>query len=138
MQQSKSKVFRCTMSDAKASQNKDSIKDQSSTSSCSSTPNDHEMSKTSNDTLDMTRRDLQRIKEVKESQSISRNNIMNTYRPTDYKNRTTEEFDDQQTLLTLLGSDRKHLGQDKETNDISLHGPSDRGPRVLLTNHQEG
>ena len=125
------------MFDAKASQNKDSIKEQNSTSSCSSTPIDHEISKTSKDTLDMTRRDLQRIKETKESQSISKNNIMYTNRPADYKNRTTEESDDQQTLLTLLGSDRKHLGQDDDTNDISLHGPSDRGPRVLLTNHQE-
>ena len=85
----------------------------------------------------MTRRDLQRIKETEESQGISKNNIMHTNRPTYYKNRTTEESDDQQTLLTLLDSDRKHLGQNEDTNDSSLHGLSDRGPRILLTNHQE-
>ena len=86
----------------------------------------------------MTKGDLQRLRETEESQSISKTNIMNTNKATECKNRTTGSSDDQLTLLTLLSPVQEYLDQDEGENTISLHGPRDRGPRVVLTNHQEG
>ena len=125
--------------DAKASKNKDPTKEQEQegTGDCSSAPNDHETRKISKDTLDTTKRDLQRLKEAEESQSITKTNIMNTNKATECKNRTTGDSDDQRTLLTSLSPNQDDLEQGEGISDISLHGPSHRGPRVLLTNHQE-
>ncbi|XP_057532797.1 uncharacterized protein LOC130810672 [Amaranthus tricolor] len=125
--------------DAKASKNKDPTKEQEQegTGDCSSAPNDHETRKISKDTLDTTKRDLQRLKEAEESQSITKTNIMNPNKATECKNRTTGDSDDQRTLLTSLSPNQDDLNQGEGISDISLHGPSHRGPRVLLTNHQE-
>lgn len=101
------------------------------------TPIAHEKQRTSIDTLDMSRRDLRILKEAEESQNTTKTNNLSIRRQADNKNRTAEEPDDQQTLLSLLRSDRRHLDREEDEDVISLHGPSYRGPRVLLTIHQE-
>ena len=124
--------------DAKASQNKDPTKAPDHTNGYSSTPNDHGAKESNKDTLDMTKRDLQRFQEAKTSQIISKKDDEHMYKLTDYNKEATEEPSDQQTLLGRLCSDQGRQDQDEGTSGISLHGPSHRGPRVLLTNHQEG
>ena len=74
---------------------------------------------------------------MEKDQGTTEDNTLGTGEPTECKNRVTVDSDDQLTLLTLLSPDQEYLDQDEDTNGISLHGPSHRGPRVLLTNHQE-
>ena len=90
--------------DVKASKSKNSTKEQNSASECLSTPNNHEIRRASKDTLDMTKRDLQMLKETEENQNITKKHIVNTNRTTECQNRATDDSDDQLTLLTLLNS----------------------------------
>ena len=123
--------------DAKASSNKSLTKGMQDASGLTPMPIAHEKQRTSIDTLDMSRRDLRILKEAEESQNTTKTNNLSIRRQADNKNTAAEEPDGQQTLLSLLRSDRRHLDREEDENVISLHGPSYRGPRVLLTIHQE-
>mgnify|MGYP000922461875 CR=1 FL=1 len=46
--------------------------------------------------------------------------------------RTTEQTDDQLTLVNLLSTDQSTLDLEQAKNGISVHGPSYQGPRTLL------
>ena len=126
--------------DAKASSNKILTKvmqEQNSASGLASTPIAHEKQRTSNDTSHRSRRDLRILKEAKGSQHTIETSILSIRELADNNNRAIGEPDDQQTLLTLLCADRRHLDREEDGYVISLHGPSYKGPRVLLTIQQE-
>ena len=126
--------------DANASSNKtftNSMQRQDSASGSTSTPIAHEEQRTSNDTSHTSSMDLRTFKEAEGNHHTTETSILGIRESTDSRNRATEESDDQQTLLTLLSADRRHLDHEEDWNVISPHGPSYRGPRLLLTIHQE-
>ena len=110
---------------------------QDSASGSTSTPIAHEEQRTSNDTSHTSSMDLRTFKEAEGNHHTTETSILGIRESTDSRNRATEESDDQQTLLTLLSADRTHLDHEEDWNVISPHGPSYRGPRLLLTIHQE-
>ena len=126
--------------DAKASSNESPtkvIKEQNSAGGLTSTPIAHDKQRTSNDNSYLSRRNLGILKEAEGSQKSIESSSWDPREPPDSKNRTTEKPDDHQSLLALLSVDQDHLDQEEDWNDISLHGPRHRGPRVTLIIHRE-
>ena len=110
---------------------------QNNTSDSLSTPISQQEQDTSNDTFHTSGIDPRTLKETKETQHTTETSIVGAKEPTDSRNRTAEESDDQQTLLTLLSTNQRHLDPEEDWSVISLHGPRHRGPRVSITIHQE-
>ena len=77
------------VTDAKASKSKNSTKEQNSASKCLSTPNNHDVRKTSKDTLDMTRGDLQMLKKKLRKAKTSQKPTLRTQ--TEPQNARTEQ-----------------------------------------------
>ena len=72
-----------------------------------------------------------------ESQRESKESKIDRTRQTDSKISNSGLSAKQPTLLHFLNSDERLLDHDKTWNGISVHGPSQQGPRTMLVILQE-
>ncbi|XP_057550663.1 uncharacterized protein LOC130828721 [Amaranthus tricolor] len=126
--------------DVKSSSNKDrtkSIQDQANTNGLTSTPNTQNKQINSNRETYTSGKGQGILKENEGNKKPTETSSWDPRLGPDSRNRTAAESDDQQTLTDHLSSDRGKLDQGKDWDDISLHGPRHKGPRVTLIIHQE-
>ena len=126
--------------DVKSSSNKDrtkSIQDQANTNGLTSTPNTQNKQINSNRETYTSGKGQGILKENEGNKKPTETSSWDPRLGPDSRNRTAAESDDQQTLTDHLSSDQGKLDQGKDWDDISLHGPRHKGPRVTLIIHQE-